>query len=239
MRQPQFWVPSLAFPALFFLLFGISAAGQVAPFLPAGLGGEVVLAQFLCFGVLSIMFFQFGVGIAEERRQPWEAMLRVLPVSGSARFTGRVLVALVFSIAALVPVLTLAALTTSLRLSPAQWAVYLGAVLLGAVPFGLMGVSLGYAATPKAALPIANLGFLLLSFLGGLFVPAQELPDVVAEIAPYLPSRHYLDLVLGVIDGRQDGGGWQQPALLLAGWAALFLAAAVLLYRRDQGIRYR
>lgn len=238
-RQPQFWVPSLAFPAVFFLLFGVTAAAQVVPHLPAGLGSEVILAQFLCFGVLSIMFFQFGVGIAEERRLPWEVTLRVLPLSASVRFAARVLVALLFSVGALVPVVTLAALTTSLRLGPGEWVGYLGTVLLGAVPFGLMGITLGYAATPKAALPIANLGFLLLSFLGGLFVPLAQLPDLVARIGPYLPSRHYLDLVLGVLGGREDGGGWQQPALFLLGWTALFLVAATYVYRRDQGIRYR
>jgi len=238
-RQPQFWVPSLAFPAIFFVLFGVSAADRVVPFLPPGLGGEVIVAQFLCFGVLSIMFFQFGVGIAEERRLPWETTLRVLPVTGAVRFSARVLVALVFSIGSLVPVLILAAATTPLRLGPGSWLVYLGAVLLGAIPFGLMGITLGYAASPKAALPIANIAFLLLSFLGGLFVPVDDLPTFVGQAAPYLPSRHYLDLVLGVIDGREDRGSWERPALLLAGWAAAFLAAAVWVYRRDQGIRYK
>lgn len=237
-RQPQFWVPSLAFPALFFVLFGISAAEEVLEFLPDDLGSEVVLAQFLCFGVLSIMFFQFGVGIAEDRRLPWEVTLRVLPVGGAVRFLARVLVALAFSAAALVPVVAIAALTTELRLGLGSWVVYLGAVLLGAVPFGLMGITLGYAATPKAALPIANIGFLLLSFLGGLFVPLEVLPAFVAGVAPFLPSRHYLDLVQGVIGGREDGGGWQQPAIFLAGWATLFLATAVLVYRRDQGTRF-
>ncbi len=238
-RQPQFYVPSLAFPAMFFVLFGISAANEVVEFLPPELGSEVILAQFLCFGVLGIMFFQFGVGISEERRMPWEATLRVLPVGGPTRIAARVLVAALFSLAALVPVLLIAAFTTELRLSGLGWVVYLGAVLLGAVPFGLMGITLGYAATPKAALPIANIGFLLLSFLGGLFVPLQELPDVVGRVAPYLPTRHYLDAVLGAIDGREDRGGWQQPALFLAGWTVVFLVTAVLVYRRDQGIRYR
>jgi len=238
-RQPQFWVPSLAFPTMFFVLFGVSAADRVVEFLPPGLGSEVILAQFLCFGVLSIMFFQFGVGIAEERRLPWEVTLRVLPMGGSTRFAARVMVALAFSVAALVPVVAVAALTTELRLGAGEWVVYLGAVLAGSVPFGLAGITLGYAATPKAALPIANIAFLLLSFLGGLFVPLEGLPDFVATIAPYLPSRHYLDFVLGVIGGREDGGGWRQPAFFLAGWAALFLAAAVGVYRRDEGIRYR
>jgi ABC-2 type transport system permease protein len=237
LRQPQYWLPSLSFPFFFFALFGISGAPQVVAQLPPGLGSEVILAQFLCFGLLTIMFFQFGVGIAEDRRQPWEVTLRALPASGAVRFGGRVGVALVFSFLAVIPVSLLAALTTELRLSPAEALIMLAAVLLGAIPFGLMGITLGFAASPRAALPIANLAFLGLSFLGGLFLPADALPDVVAAITPWLPSRHYLDAVQASTGGPSTE--LVRPALYLLGWAAVFLAAAVAVYRRDEGARYR
>ncbi|MGH8930120.1 MAG: ABC transporter permease [Egibacteraceae bacterium] len=238
-RFPQFWVPTLASPVIFFVLFGMGAARDMVPRLSPGLGSEVVLASFLCFGVLGLVFFQFGVGISEERHLPWETTMRALPVGGAVRFAGRVLVALVVALVSIVIVVAVAAITTELRLGPLEWVVYLAAVLLGSVPFGLMGTTLGYAASPKAALPIANIGFLLLSFLGGLFIPLEGLPSFVQGLAPFLPTRHYLDLVLGVIGGRQDGGGWTTPALLLLGWSALFLAAAAAVYRRDDGLRYR
>jgi ABC-2 type transport system permease protein len=241
LRQPGYWAPSVAFPALFFVFFGIRAADEVARFLPPqlGLGSEVVLTPFLLFGVLSIMFFHFGVGIAEERRMPWERTLQVLPVSGMQRFAGRVLTALVFSVASLVPVMAIAMTTTQLGLDASEWPVWLGAIALGGVPFGLMGIALGYLTSPKAALPIANIGFLLLSFLGGLFVPLEDLPSWVRATAPFMPTRHWLDFALGVIGGREDGGGWQVPGLYLLVWALVFGVVAVVAYRRDEGVRYR
>jgi ABC-2 type transport system permease protein len=231
-RMPQYWVPSMAFPTIFFALFGITNAVEPAD----GVGNEVLLANFLCFGLLTIMFFQFGVGIADDRRQPWEVTLRVLPASGAVRFAGRVGVALVFSVAALIPAIVLAAVTTELRLSALEWPAFLAALLLGAVPFGLMGITLGFAASPKAALPIANLGFLGLSFLGGLFVPLEGLPGFVRDLAPWLPSRHYLNLVYASVGAGDD---LVTPALYLVGWTVLFLVLAVLVYRRDEGVRYR
>jgi ABC-2 type transport system permease protein len=237
MRQPQFWVPSIGFPLLFFALFGLNASEQVAANVPEGAdtGGEVVLAQFMLFGVLSVMFFQFGAGIAEERQLPWERTLRVLPLSASTRFLGRVGAAMVFSVASAVPVLIFAAVATTLRLDPIEWLPYLAAVFVGAIPFGLMGITVGYTTTPKAAIPIANIGFLLLSFVGGLFVPIEILPELLQEVNPFMPTDHWLDFTLGVVDRRpdSDAGSWILPAVYLAGWTAVSLAAAAFAYRRD------
>jgi hypothetical protein len=41
-------------------------------------------------GVHRAAFFQFGVGIAEQRATPWERYLRTLPLSGIQRLAGRV-----------------------------------------------------------------------------------------------------------------------------------------------------
>jgi ABC-2 type transport system permease protein len=240
-RQPAFWVPSVAFPVLFFVLFGISAADQFADRVPAeaGVGAEVVLTQFLLFGVLGIMFFQFGVGIAEDRRLPWDRTLRILPSGGLPRFAGRVLTALAFSVLAMVPALVVGLLATELRVTGTEWVLWFVTIFAGAVPFGLMGIALGYAATVKAALPIANIGFLLMSFLGDLFVPVEQLPPWVAASTPFMPTYHWKEFVLGTIDPRQTVGDWAPFGLYLLGWTVAFAVIAVAVYRRDEGARYR
>jgi len=55
LRYPAFSVPTLAFPALFFLLF-VSPRTEADP--------TLLLASFAGFAVLAVAFFQFGVGIA-------------------------------------------------------------------------------------------------------------------------------------------------------------------------------
>ena len=71
LRYPAFLVPTLAFPAVFFLFF-------VAPRTQAA--ASVEMATFAGFAVIGVAFFQFGVGIAVERASPWETYLRTLPV---------------------------------------------------------------------------------------------------------------------------------------------------------------
>lgn len=240
-RQPAFWMPSVAFPALFFVLFGISAADQFSEQVPAeaGVGAEIILTQFLLFGVLGIMFFQFGVGIAEERRLPWDRTLRILPSGGLPRFGGRVLSALAFSVLAMLPALLIALVATQLRLSPTEWLLWFATIFTGSIPFGLMGIALGYAATVKAALPIANIGFLLMSFLGDLFVPVEQLPSWVAAMTPFMPTFHWKEFVVGTIDPRTAVGEWAPYGLYLLVWTVVFAVIALTVYRRDEGERYR
>jgi ABC-2 type transport system permease protein len=77
LRYPAFSIPTLAFPALFFLLF-------VAPRTDAD--PNLLLASFAGFAVLAVAFFQFGVGIAAERESPWERYVRTLPLRLRVRF---------------------------------------------------------------------------------------------------------------------------------------------------------
>ena len=98
-RHPGFVVPTLGFPALFFLLFGRSAVpGQAA----------AVTAGYAAFAVFGVVFFQFGVGIAQERALPWQLYLRVLPVSPWQRFAGRLGSAVLFAAASALAVVGVA-----------------------------------------------------------------------------------------------------------------------------------
>ncbi|MQA83169.1 MAG: ABC transporter permease [Streptosporangiales bacterium] len=238
LRQPIAWIFSVSFPFVLFLFFGMTNARQVTEQTRGAVGGEAILTPFLLFGVLSVVLFQFGVGLAEERRLPWERTLRVLPAPEVVRFAGRVGTALFFSVLAMVPVSILAVATTDVRLDAAAWALLVLATLAGAIPFGLAGIGLGYATSPKAALPIANIGYLVLSFMGGLFVPLDFMPNFVQEIGTYLPTRHYHQFVGGLVSGYPQGG-WQLPGLYLVGWTLLFGALAAWAYRHNEGVRYR
>ena len=82
LRYPTFSVPTLAFPALFFLLF-------VAPRSDTDVDPTLLLASFAGFAVLGVSFFQFGVGIAAEREAPWERYVRTLSIRVRVRFTAR------------------------------------------------------------------------------------------------------------------------------------------------------
>jgi ABC-2 type transport system permease protein len=225
-RYPAFSVPTLGFPALFFLLF-------VAPRSDAN--PDLLLASFAGFAVLAVAFFQFGVGIAAERESAWERFVRTLPLRARVRFAARVASAALFGLgsAALVAVAALA--TTDATLSAAGWAALAAALALGSIPFALFGIALGYWASARSALPVANILYLVLSFVGALWTTPEHLPASLEGLSPLVPTRQFGNVLWGAVQGHL----WRpRDWLLLLAWTVAFAALAAWGYRRDEGRRY-
>ncbi len=231
LREPAFLVPTLGFPPLFFLFFA-------APSVPEGdtVAAMAVVTQFVLFGVLGIVLFQFGVGIAEDRRRPWEPFLRTLPATVGVRFTARVLSALVFALVSVALTVVTGLLATDAGMPAGRWVLWLLVLVAGGVPFALLGIGLGYSARPKAVLPIINVLYLVGAFLGALWIPPQALPGIVQDISPFVPIRSYRDVVVAVATGGPFPVG---HALALVGWTVVFAALAAWFYRRDEGANHR
>jgi ABC-2 type transport system permease protein len=227
LRYPAFSVPTLAFPALFFILF-VAPRNDSDP--------DLLLASFAGFAILAVAFFQFGVGIASERESAWERFLRTLPLHAAVRFAARALSAALFGLASAVLVALTAVATTDASLPPSRWAALAAALALGSVPFALLGIALGYWASPRGALPAANVLYLVLSFVGALWTTPQHLPSSIAALSPLVPTRQFGNVLWGAAEGHL----WRPHdwALLLA-WGAIFAALALWGYRRDEGRRYR
>lgn len=222
LRYPAFVIPTIGFPALFFLFFG--RAGSAAA---AGAG----MASYAAFAVFGVVFFQFGVGIAQERIAPWQLFLRVLPVAPWQRLVGRLCSAALFAAASASVVVAVALGRSDVAVDWLGWLRLAAALAAGAVPFGLLGIALGYLLSPRAALPIANLVYLGLSYLGGLWTGPDGLHGVARTVSPYLPTRRWSDLVVGAV----GTGSWQPVSVLwLAGYAVGFAVLARVAYRRDE-----
>lgn len=227
LRYPSFSVPTLTLPALFFAFFALPRAHGRA---------EVLLASFVAYAILSVAFFQFGVGIAGERSRPWETFLRTLPVGVGTRLVARGLSAIVFGAAAVAVVIALAVPTTHPRLGAAEWLRLAVALAAGSVPFTLLGIALGYWLTPKGALAGANVLYLALSYVGGLWTGPTGLPHTVAQLGRVLPTRQWAELLWAAARGQPwHAGNW----LALLGYTLGFAGVAAWGYRRDEGRKFR
>lgn len=225
-RYPAFSVPTLAFPALFFLLF-------VAPRSDAN--PNLLLASFAGFAVLAVAFFQFGVGIAAERESAWERFVRTLPLQARVRFAARVVSAAFFGLGSAALVVLAALATTDASLPAARWAALGAALVFGSIPFALLGIALGYWVSPRSALPVANILYLVLSFVGALWTTPAHLPASLERLSPLAPTRQYGNVLWGAAQGHL----WRpRDWLLLLAWAGVFTALATWGYRRDEGRRY-
>ncbi len=227
-RSPSYVVPTVVFPAMFFALFDVPFART-----HAAIANEATLA-FVVWAIVGVAVYQFGVGIAQERGRPWERYQRTLPVSTAVRFAARIVSAIVFGALAAACVALVARFSTPIDLTAWQWLQASLYALAGSVPFVLFGLTIGYWAPARGAVPIATACNLLLAYAGGLWMPPETLPAVVAKISPLLPTRQFADLLWSV-----PGGGF--PVHAIAGLAIYTLAFATLAtagYRRDERTRY-
>jgi ABC-2 type transport system permease protein len=140
-----------------------------------------------------------------------------------------------FAVGAVVVMAVVAHLTTPAHLPLAAWGRLVLALVAGAIPISLLGFAIGYFASPKGAGTLAQLFYLPLSFLGGLWVPPQNLPEVVQKISQFTPTRHWGDVVWPAVTGQ----AWKaQDFLSLAVFTLIFGVLALWGYRRDQGQRF-
>src|SRR5215831_14777459 len=78
LRLPGYSIPTIAFPVLFYLIFGLSLG-------PGRSAGPVSIATYLiatygAFGVIGASLFSFGVGVAIERGLGWMLLKRATPM---------------------------------------------------------------------------------------------------------------------------------------------------------------
>ncbi|MFV2113880.1 ABC transporter permease [Micromonospora sp. LOL_025] len=228
-RIPVAVVGSAFFPAVAMLFFVVPFAGKDP------VGATYATAAMVTFSVMSANIFQYGVGVAEDRDQPWNPYTRTLPAGPAPRFAGRVLAGLALTYLSLVPVVTIGAALTEARISAPAFLLALAIVTVISVPFTLLGLAIGYSMPSKAAIVVAQVVFFPLAFGGGLLSAPDQAPGFVEAVAPFLPTRGAVELMWAAVGDYPVNplsmvmlGVWVVLLALLAGWA----------YRRDEGRRF-
>jgi ABC-2 type transport system permease protein len=227
MRFPAYALPTLLFPGLVMLLVGRSfVRGEP----------ERMLVGFAAMAVLTVTFFQFGVGIATSRTTPWETYLRTLPVQPLTRLAGRVLSALAFATATVGVVAIVGTTAHGAHPTAGRAVASSVAIVLGSIPFALLGIAFGYWLPPNAALPVANLAFLPLAIGGALWARPEGLPHDADVASQLLPTRSWMEVLDSVATG--DHPLPLHHVVALAGWTVVFGTLAWWGYRRDEGERF-
>jgi ABC-2 type transport system permease protein len=235
LRLPAYLIPTLAFPAMFYVLFAVVFGSS------RGLGGVPVAAYMIAtygaFGVIGAALFAFGVGLAIERGQGWMLLKRATPMPPEAYFLAKVIVSLVFATLIVALLVTLGTTVGGVRLPLAAWVRLVTTLVAGAVPFCAFGLAIGCFAGPNSAAPAVNLIYLPLAFASGLWMPIEILPRAMRTLAPFLPPYHLGQLALAAIGARTAGSAGGH-VLVLAGFTGLCLAVARAGYARDEGKVY-
>jgi ABC-2 type transport system permease protein len=233
-RTPMFCVPTLVFPAVFYLLFAVMLNPGTA-----GSGGTVpgiyMLATFGVYGVMTPGLFGFGVSVALDRERGWLTLKRALPMPAGAYLGAKLLMAMLFAAAIFAILGLLGTMCGGVRLSALAWLRLLLTEVFGVLPFCAIGLFLGARVSAQAAPAVANLIYLPMAFFAGLWVPLAALPALLQTIAPVWPPYHLAQLALRAVDQPATGSTLGHVAVLAAITAVFFMAARGRLARAAAG----
>jgi len=226
-RTPGFTLPTLIFPVVFYLFFGIiftfgGGSWQQSTYLVATYG---------TFGIIGPALFGFGALVASERDQGWLLLKQASPMPITAYFAAKIFMSMVFSAVVIGLLYTLAYFGGGVRLAAWQWLAMAGLLMVGTLPFCALGLMVGTFARASSANAVVNLIYLPMGLLSGLWMPIVIFPEFLKAAAHVFPAYHLSQLVLGVVD--LDLG---QPVLLhvlvLLGQTGLFLSLAIIGFRK-------
>ena len=235
LRMPAYCIPSLGFPLLFYVLFGLAFSGRWT--VAASGMTTYLIATYGAFGVMSVSLFGFGVGVATERGQGWMLQKRATPMPPMAYFAAKLAMSMLFSLLIVIELGVVGSLFGGVRLSVGTWLGLASVLVGGALPFAAVGLALGYLCGPNSAPPVVNLILMPMAFASGLWIPIDFLPRTVQTVAYFLPGYHFAQLALGLLGASRPESPLVHLAALAA-FTALGLALAVMVYRRDEGRTY-
>lgn len=189
--------------------------------------GGAILALF----PFIVMFLITSVTTLRERRSGTLERLMTTPIGKGDVILGYALAfGLLATLQAMITV-SFAVWVCGLRVDGPIW--QLGVV---AVVDAILGTALGLLASAFARTEFQAVQFMpVLVFpqiiLGGLFMPRDQMPDVLHAISDWLPLSYAIDAV-GAVTSGQDGGDVWRPLLIVAAFAVGALVLASLTLRR-------
>ena len=223
-RTPAFAIPSLVFPLMFYVFFGV-----VMRFSPTT--STYLLATYGVFGLIGPALFGFGVGFATERDSGALLLKQTTPMPAAAYLLARVAAALVFGVVIVTGLFLLGAYAADVTLYRWQWFALAGVVLASVIPFCALGLAIGAWVKAQAAVAIVNLVYLPMAFLSGLWMPIAMLPELLQKVAVVFPAYHQAQLALKVVN-MDEGGATGVHVLLNGIFTAIFLFIAAVGFRR-------
>jgi len=224
-RSTRFTIFTLIFPVVFFVVVAHQYKGE----LHGVTGREYLMTAMAVFGGMGATI-NAGARIAIERQIGWNRVLRLTPLTSRQYLRAKLVTALVVALPSILLVFGAGALFEGIHLSAAQWVHMVSNFLIALIPFAVLGVALGYVATGDSAQAMSGAVLMLMSLFGGVWIPVESMPRVLADFAQWLPPYWLGVAARAPISDQQVGAA---GAAVLAAWAAALALFAASRYRRD------
>ncbi len=232
-RAPEFVVPVIVLPVVLYLIFGAPRATEPTPY---GTLGTYMMVGFSIYGVLNVVLFGIGQAIADERGRGFLRLMRTTPLPSWAYMGAKLGLAGVL-VALIVGLIGLVGDATGAGVSPARWLPLLLVLVLGGLAIAPIGFLVGFLSRPHGAGALALLLLFPLSLASGVFMPVDQLPQIVRDVSVVTPTYHLSELARWSAGFPASGTAVEHVAVIAA-WSVAGILAVALSYRRMVGQQF-
>lgn len=220
-------------PAFFYVIFG-AAQGYGSESVGNGNVTMYIMISMAAYGAVTATT-GVGGGGAVERMQGWGRQLGLTPMRDSGFVAVKVALALTVAAIPIGLIYALGAFTGADG-DAVAWVGSAAICILGAITFALFGMLIGLVFRSESAVGVAGGSLVILSFLGGIFIP---LSGTMLTIAKFTPLYGFVALARRPLtEGYEADGSFTAlwiPLVNVVVWALLLGAATVWAVRRGRG----
>jgi ABC-2 type transport system permease protein len=170
--------------------------------------------------------------VSLERSVGWQRQLRLTPLSGPGYLVAKGITGMMLAIPAVVLVPIIGVVVEGVSLDPAGWLRVVLGTWLAVIPFALLGLLIGQIGTPETMQPIMSIVMMVMSLIGGIFIPIDTMPDWLLNVAHVLPSYWLGQIGRGAVTADL-ATSLGKAVLVLALWTVGLGFAVVRRYQRD------
>jgi ABC-2 type transport system permease protein len=225
-RNKRVLIFSILMPAVLLLIFGGLYKGSA-------LNGVSAAAYLMVsMGLFGSMSAAIGSGgsIAVERGIGWNRQLRLTPLTPTSYVATKVVLSLAMALPPLLVTYAVGVVALGVRLPAVTWLLIAGGSWLGALPFAALGLIVGYLAKPDSVQQVSGLLYMLLAAFGGIWVPVEQMPKLMHQIAEWTPA-YWVGLVARA-PLLHTGANLRAVEMLLA-WTVVLAVVALRRFRAD------
>jgi ABC-2 type transport system permease protein len=188
-RERDAVIFTFSFPIVLLLIFGSIFADDLEG---TGLNVSQLYVAGLIGSAAMTGFQNLGIGIAMDRDDGTLKRLLGTPLPRSSYFVGRALNTLFISFCQVVILLIIGVALFGLQLPSelSTWLTFVWVFVLGVLGSSLLGIAVSsLPRSGKSASAVIAMPFVVLQFISGVFIPVNQLPAWLVNIASVFPLK--------------------------------------------------
>jgi len=225
-RNRRTLLATVVVPVILFLLFKVNR--KLAAAAGPELGAAGTMIGIAVYGAM-LAATSGGARVSIERALGWSRQLRLTPLRPVAYIAIKLITAMLLGLISVGIVYGAGALD-GVQMEPVVWVLTGILAWAASFVFASFGLFMGYLLPSENVMQVIGPVLGVFSLLGGLFIPVSLLPQVMQNVAPYMPTYGVAAIARYPLVGGPFDLTWLLSVIV---WTAAFAVAASLLFRRD------